>query len=184
MKKYKIGPWSLKLQHQRQQRGQGGDGDGNEGGVSEETEQHVRNCLHLGFEFQLKLRHLRVDKLTKALVSKDDDGDENGASRSTLETTETVPASSSKSNNEKNDKYPPVAVLVGDKFDNPEYFLWDKDKCQMLEWTPRRVRKYQQNSKGKRNGSWVERQGTATIPIYSNIPLQFRTLSSIPSLPP
>ena len=104
----------------------------------------MRNCLHLGFEFQLKLRHLRVDKLTKALVSKDDDDDENGASRSTLETTETVlPASSSKSNNEKNDKYPPVAVLVGDKFDNPEYFLWDKDKCQMLEWTPRRVRKYQ-----------------------------------------
>mmetsp|Transcript_7876 Transcript_7876/g.11707 ORF Transcript_7876/g.11707 Transcript_7876/m.11707 type:complete len:131 (+) Transcript_7876:57-449(+) len=61
-KKYKIGPWSLKLQHQRQQRGQGGDGDGNEGKVSEEMEQHVRNCLHLGIEFQLKLRHLRVDK--------------------------------------------------------------------------------------------------------------------------
>lgn len=72
--------------------------------------------------------------MTKALVSKDDDDDENGASRSTLETIETVPASSSKSNNETNDKYPPVAVLVGDKFDNPEYFLWDKDKCQMLEW--------------------------------------------------
>ena len=77
-KKYKIGPWSLKSQHQRRRRGQ--DGDGNEGKVSEEMEQHVRNCLHLGFEFQLKLRHLRVDKLTKALVSKDDDEVENSFS--------------------------------------------------------------------------------------------------------
>jgi len=121
------------LQHQRRQR------------VKMEMEmrgmeQHVRNCLHLGFEFQLKLRYLQVDKLTKALVSKDD-GDDNNEARSSLEATETAPASSSKSNNEKNDKYLPVAVLVGDQFDNPHYFLSDKGKCQMLEWTPRRLRK-------------------------------------------
>jgi len=94
-KKYKIGPWRYKEK------------------VSDMMEQHVKNCLHLGFIFQLKLRNLEVKSDT--LVMKE-------------------------SLNVKS--YPPVAVLVGDKFMHPEYFLWDSERKRNLEWTKKLRKEY------------------------------------------
>ncbi len=95
-KKYNIGPW-------RQQ-----------DTVSEQMEQHVKNCLHLGFKFQLRLRNLEV--VESSLVSKP----------------RLIDAKT----------YPPVAVLVSDKFSHPEYFLWDMERNIDMKWTPKLMKKH------------------------------------------
>jgi hypothetical protein len=95
-KKYKIGPWR---RHEP---------------VSDEMEQHIKNCLHLGYEFQLKMRNLQVH--SNSLISKQ-----------SLDAT----------------TYPPVAVLVGDKFVHPEYFLWDTKRKRGLDWTTQLIKRHE-----------------------------------------
>ena len=105
-KKYKIGPWCYQDK------------------VPVEMERHVKNCLYLGYMFQLKMRKIHTEEPTMESESPD--------------------AASS---------YPPVAVLVGDKFMNPDYFLWDTDKNHGIEWTQKLIEKHKPQHFAKTDGT-------------------------------
>mmetsp|Transcript_3723 Transcript_3723/g.4885 ORF Transcript_3723/g.4885 Transcript_3723/m.4885 type:complete len:481 (+) Transcript_3723:313-1755(+) len=39
-------------------------------------------------------------------------------------------------------QYPPIATLVGDKFDKPDFFLWDTKNNRWIEWDSKSLQKY------------------------------------------
>ena len=104
-KKFRLGPWIS-------------------GETSPAMEEHVKNCLRLGHEFQLKMRNLEF---------KDGGYVEKGAKH--------IGSS------------PPVAVLVGDQFLNPDCFLWDTQESRIVEWTPTLIKKLKPRHFAKTDGT-------------------------------
>ena len=39
-------------------------------------------------------------------------------------------------------EYPPIAALVGDKWDKPDFFLWDTKNNRWIEWNNPSLQKY------------------------------------------
>jgi len=92
--------------------------------VSDEMEEHIKICLRLGHAFQMKMRNLSME--LDAYVP--------------IQQTE-------------NEHYPPVAVLVGDKYLNPVNFLWDTDHNRIVKWTPKLIKKHQPMQFGRTDGT-------------------------------
>lgn len=92
--------------------------------ISPAMEEHVKTCLRLGYEFQLKMRNLEV---------KDNGYVEKGS--------------------KDIDLCPPVAVLVGDQFLKPDSFLWDTEESKIVEWTPALIKKLNPSHFAKTDGT-------------------------------
>jgi pimeloyl-ACP methyl ester carboxylesterase len=104
--------------------------------VSLEMQEHVRICLKLGKIFQAKLRGPRASN----------------------------DAYQSKSLKEEIEKYPPVAVLVGDQFLNPDHFLWDTSASRWIEWSPQTLKEFKPKN-------FVRTDGTVSYISASQPPL-------------
>jgi len=60
--------------------------------------------------------------------------------------------------------YPPVAVLVGDQYLNPDYFLWDTNRSCWIEWSPHIIKEFKPEN-------YVRTDGTISYISASQPPL-------------
>jgi len=146
-KRFKLGPYSL--------------GEA----VSPEMEEHVKICLKLGKHFQNRLRYPTVGN-----GGNDNEEKKNGNNYGNNNDHDNDQDDSQNNSQgtilNQSDQYPPIAVLVGDQYLNPDFFLWDINASRWIEWNRQSLKRYKPNTK-----DFVRTDGTVSYISASQPPL-------------